>query len=57
MLRTYWQVMAAVLAIGFEAPQVRALWYLGSGWHRTTMYVNWQKEKLQSEVENAALSV
>jgi len=29
-------VMAAVLAIGLEAPQVRALWYLGSGWHRTT---------------------
>jgi hypothetical protein len=27
--------MAAVLAIGLEALQVRALWYLGSGWHRT----------------------
>src|SRR5882672_11312203 len=44
MPRTYWQVMAAVLAIGLEAPQVRALWYLGSGWHRTTAHASQRHE-------------
>ena len=38
MPRIYWQVTAAVLAIGLEAPQVRACQCLRSEWHRTRQW-------------------